>query len=644
MSLPGLANLSRISSWHVCAGQLALRLPSGKVINPTAGEVLGAEYKRNLNIRGETVPCHPSEELPTINFSRYPLDVRIDINPPSADLANRARCQLTLIKDGKPCACTVGIDDSQAIIGENWFPLPSETMEQIRAIFVQAKVEKPGEITLRQYLRIFNNTPEFVHINELLINPDITKPSMQSQMEVPGLNATLYPYQIAGLEWMIRVSDEDLGCILGDQMGLGKTLQVIALLLRESQVRKSPCLVIVPATLVENWRRELARFAPCLSVNIHQGRGRSGFPKTLQTFDVVITSYETGMRDISILEMISWNVVVLDEAQAIKTPDAQRTVTLKSLPRRVAVAVTGTPVENRLRDLWSLMDFVIPGFLGTQKTFETRHIDDERHAAELEPLVSPFILRRLVEDVAKDLPIRIDIPQPILLSDVAAARYDYIRAQIKSQYGQAASLVVLTKLRMYCTHPFLIEGDVGDPLPCSTKYARLLEILDEVYSVGEKVLIFTSYTKMADIFMTDLGYRYGATVAMIDGRTPVSERQSIVDRFGQATTSAILILNPRAAGTGLNIVAGNHVIHYNLEWNPAMEDQATARAYRRGQTRPVTIHRLFHPGTVEEVIEQRMARKRSIANTAVIGTDGNIEEMADILRAMDLSPVLGGIK
>jgi SNF2 family DNA or RNA helicase len=348
------------------------------------------------------------------------------------------------------------------------------------------------------------------------------------------------------------------------------------------------------------------------------------------------------MRDISILEMVKWNVVVLDEAQAIKTPDAQRTVTLKTLPRRTAIAVTGTPVENRLRDLWSIMDFVMPGFLGTLDEFERCYEDNPDDACALEPLVTPLILRRLVADVAADLPQRIDIPQPVQLSHEAAKRYDELRVEIAEKYGARATLVALTNLRMFCTHPFLVDGNTGDPLRHSTKYMRLVEILDEIFTSGEKALIFTSYTGMADILDSDLARRFGVPVGIIDGRVPVSDRQPTIDRFGESRSASALILNPKAAGTGLNITAANHVIHFNLEWNPAVEDQATARAYRRGQSRPVTVHRLYHPGTVEEVIDERAKRKRQVAAEAVVGSTGSADDLADIARVIRLSPLLKG--
>ena len=635
------SNSSVTTDWHVDMGRIAVRLSSGSTILPTASEIARAEFKNLLNIHGEDLPRRPSEAIPQITFHRFPVEALIEVFPPAPDLSRSAEYVVSVFRGSQRIGELPSLTQDQILTGTDWFPLSRESLEALSAVLKTAGIENPHSITLKQYLDLRQ-----LHSDLVILVPDQAthQPlgTSVSPAEIPeGLKADLYPYQKTGYQWLSRISDEGLGCILADQMGLGKTLQVIALILREVGHHAGPSLVIAPATLLENWRRELHRFAPSLSISVHRGRERSGFPKTLKTFDVVVTSYETAMRDISILEMIVWNVVVLDEAQAIKTPDAQRTVTLKTLPRRTAVVVSGTPVENRLRDLWSLMDFAVPGLLGSLKDFEGHYTDNETNAAELEPLISPLILRRLVVDVAKDLPERIDIPQPIELSEEAARRYDALRAEILAQYGQAASLVVLTKLRMFCTHPFLIEGGSGDPLPHSTKYARLVEILNEVFANREKVLIFTSYTAMADLLAADLRQRYGVPFDIIDGRTPVTDRQPIVDRFYEVKSSAALVLNPRAAGTGLNITAANHVVHYNLEWNPAVEDQATARAHRRGQTRPVAIHRLFHPGTVEEVIDDRMARKRAIAGTAIVGTDGDEGDLPDILRSLELSPLMG---
>lgn len=618
--------------WFIDGARIALRLPSGRIIQPTASEIAGAEFKDRRTVRGEQIERKPSEAVPSTTFNRYPPDAILEISPPAPDLsiAPGYRIRLTGVDADVP------LDRDQLLVGNSWYPLPVDVLTEIAGLLKAAGVT--GPITFKQYLDLRRLNSNLVTIAPEPAGEARETPAAEAPKE---LKATLYPYQEDGFRWLSRISDEGLGCILGDEMGLGKTLQVIALLLRDS-ARKAPSLVVAPATLLENWRREIARFAPSLSVCVHRGHDRTGYPRVLATFDVVVTSYETAMRDISILEMVKWNVVVLDEAQAIKTPDAQRTVTIKTLPRRVGVAVSGTPVENRLRDLWSLMDFAVPEFLGDLEGFEKTYSNDVGGAAALEPLVTPLILRRRVADVAKDLPQRIDIPQPVEISEESAKRYDEIRNDIAAQYGKAATIVSLTKLRMFCTHPFLVDGGAGDPLPHSTKYARLIEILDEIFAGGEKVLIFTSYTEMADVLASDLARRYRVPVTIIDGRTPVENRQPMVDQFAAIMTPAALVLNPKAAGTGLNITAANHVIHYNLEWNPAVEDQATARAYRRGQTRPVTVHRLFHPGTVEEVIDQRTQRKRAIAGTAVIGTEGTAEDLADVMAALNMSPTLRG--
>lgn len=629
--------------WHVADNELRLRLSDGTVIRPSAAEVIGAEFKRRLSIRGHTVPRAPSEALPSLAFSRFPPEVIVHVRPPSPDLSTPPECSIVLERDGHRIETSVLSDQmtDQLLTQEQWTPLASDSMREAAECLASAGVTAPGKLTLRQYVNLRGLRNDTIRFDEP--PPPSATPEHIPERPLPAtFQATLYPYQADGVRWLNRIADEGLGCLLGDEMGLGKTLQVIALLAGETAGARVPSLVIAPATLLENWRRELFRFAPTLRALIHRGQGRTGFPSSLRTYDVVLTTYDTAMRDLALLKMIEWNAVVLDEAQAIKTPDAQRAAAVKEIPRRIAIAVTGTPVENRLRDLWSIMDFAVPGFLGSLSDFESTYTDSVTDAARLEPIVTPLLLRRLVTNVAADLPPRIDIPQALELSDEAAAEYDAIRQQIAAEYGAAATLVSITKLRLFCTHPFLVSGEQGDPLPHSTKYARLLEILEEIGARGEKALIFTSFTEMADILVADLARRYRIPCALIDGRTPVTDRQPAVDAFQNSAGTAILVLNPKAAGVGLNITAANHVIHYNLEWNPAVEDQATARAYRRGQSRPVTVHRLFHANTIEEVIDQRLTRKRAIAGEAVIGIDGTTDDLADVIRAIELSPVRKG--
>jgi SNF2 family DNA or RNA helicase len=424
-------------------------------------------------------------------------------------------------------------------------------------------------------------------------------------------------------------------------MGLGKTIQVIALMLAEHSAGRSPALVIAPATLLENWRRELAQFAPSLSIVVHAGPGRAGIVSKLAEFDVVVTSYDIAVRDEPMLSAIRWNILALDEAQNIKNPDAQRTMAVKHFPRRVSLAVTGTPVENTLTDLWSLSDFALPGLLGKRTDFESHFDNTDLDASQLAPLVAPILLRRRVKEVAKDLPERIDIPQPIAMSRRMAEMYEEVRLAAIAEYGKAAALVTLQRLRMFCCHPGLAGYDLPDPEDQMPKYQRLTELLEEIFSREEKCLVFTSYTGMTDIFLLDLPVRFkDQYFNFIDGRVPVPGRQTIVDEFTVSPRGGALFLNPKAAGVGLNITAANHVIHYNPEWNPAVEDQASARAYRRKQQRPVTVHQLYFVDSVEEFMIGRLGLKRGLAEHAATGHKGEATA-SEVMQALNISPLSG---
>jgi SNF2 family DNA or RNA helicase len=432
---------------------------------------------------------------------------------------------------------------------------------------------------------------------------------------------------------------EGLGGLLADEMGLGKTLQVIAAIADPIKTLGTPILVIAPGSLLENWIREFRKFAPQLQTLKHHGFDRTGRPADLANFDVVVTSYDTVIRDNSLFMMITWAAIVCDEAQYIRNPESLRARSVKKLRRNAAIAVTGTPVENRLTDLWSIMDFILPDYLGTLEKFQKDYPDDYDGAARIEHVASPVMLRRRISEVAQDLPERIDIPQIVELCDAEVRTYDNIRAQILSEYGASATLVALTKLRMFCAHPWIVDGTQrGGELTEFEKYARLIDILEEIFAAREKVILFTAYTAMTDLIVADIPQRFTVFTGAIDGRLPIDDRQPLIDKFSAIQGPALLVLNPRAGGAGLNITAANHVIHYTLEWNPALEDQASARAHRRGQTRPVTVHRLFCAGTVEEVINDRLSRKRTIADAAVVGIRGEIGDYGDIIAALQKTP------
>ena len=282
----------------------------------------------------------------------------------------------------------------------------------------------------------------------------------------------------------------------------------------------------------------------------------------------------------------------------------------------------------------------MPGILGTIETFNHNVSDDLLGAQKIEPILSPIMIRRLVKDVANDLPEKVVISQPIIMSDREVSEYEQFRNDVMgdTKSGKAITISLLQKLRMYCAHYSLFNEEIcSDPTVDSNKYQRLCEIVDEIVSRNEKVIVFTSYKRMFNLFENDIPKRFGISVKTINGDTPVGERQNIVDEFNNKRNSAMLVLNPIAAGTGLNITGANHVIHYNLEWNPALEDQSSARAYRRGQEKTVFIYRLYYKGTVEEVVNERIERKRLMASSAIVGTDGE-NEKNDIIRAIEMAP------
>ena len=499
--------------------------------------------------------------------------------------------------------------------------------------------ETPIPTTLRQCLALrraaANGGPV---INQLCDEVLLNLSSSDRDARPEGITASLYPYQLRGWQWLRFIISEEAGGLLADEMGLGKTLQIISALRDPgTSTNTGGSLVVAPGSLLENWVREIEKFCPDLHSIKHHGPERTGSPAELRQTDVVITSYETAIRDLSLLRMIRWHAVVLDEAQNIRNPDTRRAKTVKQLRRRVSFAVTGTPVENRLRDLWSIMDFVLPGYLGELSAFEARYSDNDADASSLEPLVSPVILRRRVQEVAKDLPPRIDIPEILELDEDEALAYDDVRAAVHRDYGHAATLVSLIKLRQFCAHPALL--DERTRFRDYSKFIRLKALLGEVFARHEKVLVFTAFTPMADRIAKMAQNEFGVLSATIDGRLPIPDRQPLIDQFTVYRGPAVLVLNPRAGGTGLNIAAANHVIQYNPEWNPAIEDQAAARAYRRGQERPVTVRRLIIANTVEEVMDERLQRKRDVADNAIIGVRGERGDYRDIMAALTRSPL-----
>lgn len=619
--------------WEMESGTLGLRTPDGVFVEVTAAEVVGVEFKGRGSAQGRTVLNKPSDCLPTIEFSRFPLEPWIVLRSPSA--SRGAECRIVLkTPDGSMSVDSLSEERDHLTVNNAWYPVATSLFGEIQNQLVAVGIT-PGPISLRQFLALARlGSPRI--IVEPAAEAEEIESTQTPRIETGSFRGQLYPYQETGVRWIQRLATEELGGVLGDEMGLGKTIQVIAAF--NGSAAAGPSLVVAPATLLENWRREFEKFSPDTRVTVHRGSGRTGFPSVLRKNEVVVTSYETVVRDLSLFRMVQWNFIALDEAQAIKNPVTLRARSVCAIPKRTGLAITGTPIENSLEDVWSILEFSCPGVMGPIDAFRRRFEDTIDGALALEPAVSPLILRRRVADVAGDLPARIDIPVAIEMPGVEAVQYEQLRRKILQQYGASATLVSLTKLRQFCAHPFVPTPLGGDPADYSAKYVRLVEILDEILGLREKAIIFTSFQTMIDLLVSDLKHRFDVPAFSIDGRTPVSDRLNTVDRFSSVPGAAVLVLNPRAAGTGLNIVAANHVIHYNLEWNPAVEDQASARAHRRGQQRPVTVHRLFYASTVEEIVDRRVAMKRELAAAAVVGSLSD-EGLVSVAEALRVSPV-----
>jgi SNF2 family DNA or RNA helicase len=622
-------------SWKHDSKRIVLVKQNGAEFFPSAEQVFECAFNGMSAIDNITIIGNPLEMLPGLRFSRYPAAPAIKVigsSHQSLELKFGVIVNQEFVELEPDC--------DQIIIGNRWFPIDLESIEDGILWLESLGISSRGPVTIGQLISIRGTAAStFTLVDDADLSPtNLARDAAVGFTNIDGLDATLYPYQEDGAAFLELVADHVGGCILADEMGLGKTLQIIALMQSEKNAGRTPSLVVAPATLLENWRREIKQFAPRLEILVHSGASRAGIVERLTGYDVVVTSYDTAVRDEPLLSDQPWNLLILDEAQAIKNPNAQRTQAVKRIPRRVSIAVTGTPVENYLGDLWSISDFSLPGLLGSLESFSGQFEDELSDASRLGRLVTPILLRRLVSEVAQDLPEKIEILQPISASSDFAKLYENVRKETLAEYGASAGMVATTKLRVVCAHPSLSDNWHSEPEHEMPKYQRLLELLSEIFDSNEKVLVFTSFQGMTDLLTKDIPRRWPlGYFKHIDGRVPVSLRQSIVDEFFDHSGYGSLFLNPKAAGTGLNITTANHVIHYNPEWNPALTAQATARAYRRKQERPVTIHHLYFTDTVEEVMVDRAEFKRQLADGAVTGHSGDIDPSA-MLRALTVSP------
>ena len=467
----------------------------------------------------------------------------------------------------------------------------------------------------------------------------------------------LRPYQVRGFSWLAFLRQWGLGACLADDMGLGKTIQAIALLLYDEErgAGGKPVLLICPTSVVGNWHREVARFSPGLRVLVHHGSDRASgeeFLALADEHDLIISTYGLARRDEDTLRGVDWGGVILDEAQKIKNSSTRQAQAIRRLQAEYRLALTGTPVENRLSELWSIMEFLNPGYLGSQKEFRSRFARpierylEEGVAERLQSLVQPFILRRLKADphIIQDLPDKMEMKVYCSLTAEQATLYEAVvrdsLQQVEESEGiQRRGLVLATllKLKQVCNHPAQFLGD-GSALPeRSGKLARLTEMLEEALSVGDKALVFTQFAEMGKMLRAHLQEVFGREVLFLHGGTPQKQRDRMVAHFQEDRRGPpVFILSLKAGGLGLNLTGANHVFHFDRWWNPAVENQATDRAYRIGQTRDVLVHKFICAGTLEEQIDALIESKKALADSVVGAGEGwltelSTDELRDIL-------------
>ncbi len=456
------------------------------------------------------------------------------------------------------------------------------------------------------------------------------------------LKGELRPYQITGLKWLWTNISKGFGACMADDMGLGKTIQVISLILKMKEENKldKPVLVVCPTTLMGNWMKELQIFAPNLDAVIYHGTER----KLDLKHDVILTTYAIMRIDIEELKKNTWGMIIVDEAQNIKNPDTAQTLAIKMLKSDVKIAMTGTPVENRLTELWSIFDFINRGYLGTMREFQKSYaipiekFKENSRAGKLKMSISPFVLRRLKTDknVISDLPEKMVLNDYCYLSKPQAVLYEKTLNEMMEKISGFTGVnrrgnifKLITALKQICNHPyqFLKSGEMSREL--SGKMDKCISTVQSILDNGEKTLIFTQYKEMGDILCKVLAQECNTEPLFFHGSLSVQQREELINRFQTEDEAKIMILSLKAGGTGLNLTSATNVIHYDLWWNPAVEDQATDRTYRIGQDKNVMVHRMITLGTFEEKIDEMLKAKKELADMAVYEGEKIITELSD---------------
>jgi SNF2 family DNA or RNA helicase len=520
---------------------------------------------------------------------------------------------------------------------ENYIYVNDSDLEKLHKAFTSDKPLGPYQLLQTALAEEYEGAPVILTdevrdlINELTSAEDVPLPQ--------ELHAQLRPYQQRGFSWMYRNSRIGFGSVIADDMGLGKTLQVISVLLKlkeENAINDTDkVLVVVPTGLLTNWKAEIEKFAPSLSSHIFHGTSRE-----LKEFnaDILLTTYGVLRSDYELLKKQKWHAMIIDEAQNIKNYGTAQSKAVKSIPANIRIAMSGTPVENRLTEFWSIMDYTNKGYLGTVKAFKEDYahpiqvFNDEKVAATFRKITAPFMMRRMKSDktIISDLPDKIEQNQFALLTKQQAALYEKtVLAAMEEIEGcsgddkqtlfqrQGLVLQMILSLKQICNHPTQFLKNKQFDASLSGKTELLFELLDSISESGEKVLIFTQFTEMGKLLERFITERFGERPMFYHGGCNIKQREEMVHRFQHNRADKIFLLSLKAAGTDLNLTAASHVIHYDLWWNPAVENQATDRAYRIGQNKNVMVHRMICKNTFEERIDEMIQKKKHLAEMTV---------------------------
>ena len=459
-----------------------------------------------------------------------------------------------------------------------------------------------------------------------------------------SLTGELRPYQKIGYSWLIENIKNNFGCILADDMGLGKTIQVLSAILyfkEQNQFDNKPTLIIVPPTLISNWENEIKKFTPKLTYYIYHGSNRT-FP--LDDYDIILTSYGVVRLDLDMFLDKNWLLCVIDEAQNIKNPNTEQTKAIKSVNATTKIALTGTPIENRLMDYWSIFDFVNKGYLSTKDAFKRDYVvpieklEDRQTLENLKTIAKPFVMRRLKtdDDIKKELPDKLVNDIYCTLTKKQIKLYNAILEEIffdiensKGIQRKGIILKILTALKQTCNHPAQFLDIKNPKISESGKMELLVDILGNILDMDEKVIVFTQYVEMGKLIQQLVSKKLKTDVLFLHGSQTLKEKTEIIDAFQKDPTYKIFVATLKTGGTGLNLTAASNVIHYDLWWNPAVENQATDRVHRIGQEKDVMVYRFITKGTLEETIDAISKRKIDLAGKAIINDETFITEMSD---------------